>query len=566
MKNYTEQLLAIIFIAASCLLLLPAYSFSQTGVGINATGAAADSSAILDVSSTTKGMLVPRMTAIQRTAISPAAIGLLVYQTDAPEGYHYKAVSGWILLGAGTLTGTGTTNYLSKWTSSTALGNSLVFDNGTKVGIGTTIPAEKLEVTGNIRTNAVYAGGILNLAGGGGNVSTTLARAGEILLKPAPGNHYPGGDVILEGGGGSDYYSGPAGGAKITLKGWDYYGNTNINLNIGTGIGGVGNLPSYLYVNNANGAPLMTVMDIGKVGIGTISPSQKLDVAGTTRTTNLQMTSGATNGYVLTSDATGNATWQPTTGGGGTLDYAYDFGGAGIGRTITADAGAVQINGVDGFVSNGTFGSGTIPATGAGTRMMWYPRKAAFRAGYVGSSQWDDSNIGDYSTAMGFGSTASGLISTAMGSSATASGIYSTAFGSLATASGFSSTAIGVSTTASGNYSTAIGNLVSTYDYAGSFIYGDNSTAIVTNSTAFNQFMVRAAGGYVFFSDATLTVPNTMVFTGGNLGIGTTSPTSKLQVVGLPAYINNAAAIAGGLSVGAFYRTGGDPDVVCVVH
>ena len=37
-------------------------------------------------------------------------------------------------------------------------------------------------------------------------------------------------------------------------------------------------------------------------------------------------------------------------------------------------------------------------------------------------------------------------------------------------------------------------------------------------------------------------------------------------VVDLPIYANNAAAIAGGLGVGAFYRTGADPDPVCVVH
>lgn len=34
----------------------------------------------------------------------------------------------------------------------------------------------------------------------------------------------------------------------------------------------------------------------------------------------------------------------------------------------------------------------------------------------------------------------------------------------------------------------------------------------------------------------------------------------------LPAYANNTAAVAGGLAAGDFYRTGGDPDLVCVVH
>ena len=49
----------------------------------------------------------------------------------------------------------------------------------------------------------------------------------------------------------------------------------------------------------------------------------------------------------------------------------------------------------------------------------------------------------------------------------------------------------------------------------------------------------------------------------GNMGIGTNDPTSKLQVVGLPEYADNAAAIVGGLTVGAFYRTG---DLLKVVH
>jgi hypothetical protein len=52
----------------------------------------------------------------------------------------------------------------------------------------------------------------------------------------------------------------------------------------------------------------------------------------------------------------------------------------------------------------------------------------------------------------------------------------------------------------------------------------------------------------------------------GKVGIGTTLPTSNLHVIGLAVYANNAAAVAGGLTAGAFYRTGGDPDPVCVVH
>lgn len=55
-------------------------------------------------------------------------------------------------------------------------------------------------------------------------------------------------------------------------------------------------------------------------------------------------------------------------------------------------------------------------------------------------------------------------------------------------------------------------------------------------------------------------------YLGGWLGVGVSVPTSPLQVANLPVYANNAAAIAGSLTAGAFYRTGADPDVVCVVH
>lgn len=54
---------------------------------------------------------------------------------------------------------------------------------------------------------------------------------------------------------------------------------------------------------------------------------------------------------------------------------------------------------------------------------------------------------------------------------------------------------------------------------------------------------------------------------GGKVGIGgVTDPKSNLSVGGLTNYANNGAAISGGLSAGDLYRSGGDPDVVCVVH
>jgi hypothetical protein len=85
--------------------------------------------------------------------------------------------------------------------------------------------------------------------------------------------------------------------------------------------------------------------DGNNVGIGNTSPSTKLDVSGGVRMTGFAMPTGAGANKVLTSDASGNGTWQTfVAGGGGTLDQAYDFGGAGVGRIVNADAGAVEIN------------------------------------------------------------------------------------------------------------------------------------------------------------------------------------------------------------------------------
>ncbi|HTX87656.1 MAG TPA: hypothetical protein VMC08_01615, partial [Bacteroidales bacterium] len=61
-------------------------AFSQVGVGTETP----DPSSMLDVSSSAKGMLIPRMTLIERDNISEPATGLLVFQTDGVAGFYYN--------------------------------------------------------------------------------------------------------------------------------------------------------------------------------------------------------------------------------------------------------------------------------------------------------------------------------------------------------------------------------------------------------------------------------------------------------------------------------------------
>lgn len=72
---------------------------------------------------------------------------------------------------------------------------------------------------------------------------------------------------------------------------------------------------------------------------------------------------------------------------------------------------------------------GNPPLSGAGTRLMWYPDKAAFRVGRVTGLNWDKDSIGYYSFAAGYNVIAEGLLSTAIGSSTSATENVSTALG-----------------------------------------------------------------------------------------------------------------------------------------
>jgi hypothetical protein len=145
-----------------------------------------------------------------------------------------------------------------------------------------------------------------------------------------------------------------------------------------------------------------------------------------------------------------------TDAGGGVSDH-----GALAGLTDDDHAQYLLTDGVrnatNGFAVTGTFGTGTIPTTGNAVRLMWYPAKAAFRAGAPILGSWNDANIGIYSVAIGGGTSASGAYSVALGSAVFASGAHATALGRETQASGDSTTAIGIRTVASGVGATAVG-------------------------------------------------------------------------------------------------------------
>jgi len=75
------------------LFLLSTFGYSQIGIGTTTP----DPTSVLHVESTTQGMLAPRMTAAQRTAITAPANGLLVFDTTAGSFYYYDTpAAGWI--------------------------------------------------------------------------------------------------------------------------------------------------------------------------------------------------------------------------------------------------------------------------------------------------------------------------------------------------------------------------------------------------------------------------------------------------------------------------------------
>ncbi len=177
-----------------------------------------------------------------------------------------------------------------------------------------------------------------------------------------------------------------------------------------------------------------------------------------------------------------------TTAAGSGLQGGADTGVANV-RLATKASGAFDLTNPSGLVARGALSVGTAPAAGQGARTMWYPGKAAFRAGYAEGTEWDDANVGPFSVAMGRNAQATGYASVALGQNAFATAEHAVAIGSFAEATA--------------RHSLAIGRVVwARPSDTGAIVIGDGAPLSGLQSSVPNQFSARAAGGYRFFSSA----------------------------------------------------------------
>ncbi|WP_400192364.1 tail fiber domain-containing protein [Hymenobacter sp. B81] len=238
------------------LLLTPLAALAQTGaVGVGTT--TPDASAILDVRSTSKGLLAPRMTQAQRNAIPNPATGLLIYQTNNTPGLYQFNGTAWVAV-----SGPGADNLGNHTaTQNLNLADKLLVGNGGSSGLG-------ISNAGNVGLGAGTANTRLSIS-----PSTTEPKI-----------------TLYDSGSSTAHY-----GLGITANQFNYHVS-------GTSASHV------FYAGGKNGAAagvteLLRIGGNGRVGVGLSSPSAKLHVSGDLRLQN----GAAVNEFSTDGTLAGNA-------------------------------------------------------------------------------------------------------------------------------------------------------------------------------------------------------------------------------------------------------------------
>ena len=252
----------------------------------------------------------------------------------------------------------------------------------------------------------------------------------------------------------------------------------------------------------------------GNVGIGTQTPSSKLEVVGSVLFDNGSQFIDGKMYWINSKNAfrVGQVTgtnWDFENIG--SQSFASGLNTKAIGETSTAFGSNTEANG-----SKSTAMGHSSIANGITSLAVGWLSKA--EGDYSTASGHLTEANGAYSTATGNNTLASGDNSFSLGTSTSAggnaslagglgsvaNGDYSVALGNNASANGDNSYAIGQYAIASGNNSLAMGNNVTTNNFSGSIILGDGSYSLsgaTTSSSSDNQLMARFASGYVLYTD-----------------------------------------------------------------